>query len=112
MVRAGTLLPLLPPDVDTLADYGKQPSVVHLSDRRDEIRLLAWPAGESQANASGTLFRSSTRSSGWRLAVGRRGLRSLEIEAVLDARPRQVRWNGRVIKQRAWSFSEECCVCG
>ena len=44
-MRAGAVLPLLSPDVRTLAAYGR--GVVHLRDREGERRLLAWPRGAS-----------------------------------------------------------------
>ena len=38
LVRAGAVLALLPPDVDTLADYGAgTPGLVRLADRRDAL---------------------------------------------------------------------------
>src|SRR5215208_7863583 len=40
LARAGTILPLLPADVDTLAPYGGK-DVVKLADRYDRLRLLA-----------------------------------------------------------------------
>ena len=47
LARAGAVLPLLSPDVDTLADYGEAapPGVVRLADRRDRLHLLAFPRG-------------------------------------------------------------------
>jgi len=52
LVRAGTILPLLPPDVDTLADYGAgTPGLVRLADRLDQLALLAFPRGRSQSRA-------------------------------------------------------------
>src|SRR5262245_8289751 len=46
-VRAGAVLPLLPADVDTLADYGTAPDLVKLADRRDRLELLAFPRGRT-----------------------------------------------------------------
>ena len=46
LVRAGTVLPLLPPDVDTLAAYGGgSEDIVGLRERADRIDLLAFPRG-------------------------------------------------------------------
>lgn len=51
-VRAGAVLPLLPPDVDTLADYGAgTPGLVRLADRLDQLELIAFPRGASSARA-------------------------------------------------------------
>ncbi len=41
-VRAGTCLPLLPPNVDTLAEVGDGPGLVHLSDREGRERILGF----------------------------------------------------------------------
>ncbi len=43
LARAGSVLPLLPADVDTLAPYGR--GLVHLRDRRGRLNLLAFPRG-------------------------------------------------------------------
>ena len=43
LARAGSVLPLLPADVDTLAPYGRD--LVHLRDRRGRLSLLAFPRG-------------------------------------------------------------------
>jgi hypothetical protein len=42
-VRAGAVIPMLPADVSTLSDFGAG-NVVRLADRRDQMRLLAFPA--------------------------------------------------------------------
>jgi alpha-glucosidase (family GH31 glycosyl hydrolase) len=55
LIKAGSVLPLLPPDVDTLADYGT--GVVHLRDRRNAMTLLAFPRGttKSRFNTTGVV---------------------------------------------------------
>ena len=42
-VRAGAQIPMLPPDVFTLAEHGTDPAIVHLSDRIAETRVLSFP---------------------------------------------------------------------
>lgn len=42
-VRAGARIPLLPADVQTLAEYGNDPGIVHLSDRAGAVRVLQFP---------------------------------------------------------------------
>ena len=42
-VRAGAQIPVLPPDVFTLAEHGTDPAIVHLSDRIDQTRVLSFP---------------------------------------------------------------------
>ena len=54
LVRAGTVLPLLPPDVDTLAAYGGgSEDIVGLRERADRIDLLAFPRGRRAARFYG-----------------------------------------------------------
>jgi hypothetical protein len=48
-VRAGALIPLLDPDVQTLTGYGT--GVVHLADRAGRMSLVGWPVrGESRTS--------------------------------------------------------------
>ena len=53
LARAGTLLPLLTPDVDTLAAYGDRAPAVSLRERADRRVLLAFPRGRSVGTARG-----------------------------------------------------------
>ena len=48
LVRGGAVLPLLPPDVDTLAEYGGA-GITKLSDRADRLELIAFPRGDSSS---------------------------------------------------------------
>ena len=77
LARAGTLLPLLPPDVDTLADVGRQRGLVRLDDRLGELRLLAWPRGRSSASLADGVTATSSEKTGrmWRLRIGAGDLR-------------------------------------
>ena len=43
LVRAGAHIPMLPPDVFTLAEHGTDPAIVHLSDRINQTRVLSFP---------------------------------------------------------------------
>ncbi len=45
-VEAGAVIPMLWPDVFTLAEYGDDPEIVHASDRNDLLHVLAFPRGE------------------------------------------------------------------
>jgi alpha-glucosidase (family GH31 glycosyl hydrolase) len=49
LARAGTILPLLPSDVDTLAGNGSDPGLVNVGERDGIVELLAFPRGESRA---------------------------------------------------------------
>jgi hypothetical protein len=46
LVRAGALIPMLDPAVDTLTGYGE--GVVHLADRARRITIVGWPSGTSR----------------------------------------------------------------
>src|SRR5262249_54938377 len=67
LARRGTLLALLPPDVDTLSDYGDAKGLVHIGDRAGEMSLLAWPRGDSSATfgADGEKLTSTEGSASW-----------------------------------------------
>ena len=45
LARAGTLLALLPPDVDTLADYGDRSAATSLAEAAGRRVLIAFPRG-------------------------------------------------------------------
>ena len=46
LVRAGALIPMLDPAVETLTGYGD--GVVHLGDRANRITIVGWPSGRSK----------------------------------------------------------------
>ena len=99
LVRAGAVIPMLPPDVETLTDYGD--GVVHLRDR-DGRRLLAFPRGSS----SGAGYRSVEGAKAWRLTVSDSQTRTYRLQASLATlkrpfRPCSVRVGGRRVK---WSY--------
>jgi hypothetical protein len=100
-IRDGTLLPLLPADVATLASYGT--GVVHLKDRAGQLHLLAWPHRTSSALALGTQLRSVLGARSWKLTVSRRRAR-IDIEAALAWKPTNLTWNGRQLNSRLWSY--------
>jgi hypothetical protein len=84
LARAGTLLPLLPPDVDTLASYGDRAPAVSLRERRGRRVLLAFPRGRSAAGLEdGGMLRSREGRGEWRLSIRSRRTRRWEVEASL-----------------------------
>jgi alpha-glucosidase (family GH31 glycosyl hydrolase) len=111
LVRAGAVLPLLPPEVDTLADYGESsPELVKLADRRDALQLLAFPRGFSHARfyEDGRLF-SLEGLRRWELVIHGGGVREFELQASLATllrpfEPCSVRWRGRELPAEAWSY--------
>jgi alpha-glucosidase (family GH31 glycosyl hydrolase) len=108
MARAGTLLTLLPPDVDTLADYGDRAATTSLNESQGRRVLLAFPRGASSARLEdGGLMRSRERPGEWSLSIRSQRRRSWKIEAALGTLRRPLRVcavsasGGRV---RAWRF--------
>jgi alpha-glucosidase len=118
VVRAGAVLPLLPPDVDTLADYGDAaPGFVRLADRRDQLMLLAFPRGQTAARmfvgAEG--FRSRERAGGWELSVHGKGRRTYQLQASLATleqpfEPCAVEWRGAPLPGSAWHWDGATAV--
>jgi alpha-glucosidase (family GH31 glycosyl hydrolase) len=108
-VRAGALLPLLPADVDTLADFGSGAAdVVRLEDRRGERTLLAFPRGSSRARLEQGSLESRELASGWQLAIAAPNTR-WTIEASLATlerpfAPCAVTWQGAPVPATRWSY--------
>ncbi len=110
--KAGTLLPLLPADVETLADYADK-GHVGLDDRRDRLHVLAFPRGKSSArfNGGGQL-RSTETQRGWKLRIGADRRLRLDVEASLATlkrpfRPRTVKVDGRELARSRWSYDRK-----
>ena len=88
LVRAGAVIPLLPPDVDTLSDYGAG-HLVTLADRQGARDLLAFPA---PGRWRGTLGAGETMSSiatatTWTLHLDTVRSRTYAVQASLAALP-------------------------
>jgi alpha-glucosidase (family GH31 glycosyl hydrolase) len=113
-VRAGAVLPLLPSDVDTLADYGDPATgLVKLNDRSDALVLLAFPRGLSKAHLFSRRERVRSGAGGgqWELKIDARRQRTWEIHAALSAMehpfaPCSVTWNGKPLAEGDWSYDE------
>ncbi len=110
LARAGTLLPLLAPDVDTLADYGRGGGAVRLRDRAGRMRLLAFPRGSSSARMGlrGRLSSVEGRRR-WRLSLRGERRRRYELQASLRTLrrpfvPMAVAVNGRRVARRTWRY--------
>ena len=86
LARAGTLLSLLPPDVDTLARYGDRAPAVSLGERAGRRVVLAFPRGRSTARLEdGGRLRSREGAGEWSLEIRSRRSRRWTIEASLAA---------------------------
>jgi alpha-glucosidase (family GH31 glycosyl hydrolase) len=100
-VRRGAILPLLSPDVATLAGYGN--GIVHLRDRLDRLRLLVFPHGTSRGRAfERDRFTSVARRGSWRLVLRGTRARRYEVEAALGFRPCRVTVDGRPLARDGW----------
>ena len=111
LARAGTILTLLPPDVDTLARTGRAPGLVHAADRGGRRVVVAFPRGRGrQAFGRGEAWSShELRGGGWRLAVRARRARTYVVQAALTTlrqrlRPRTVLVDGRPLRASRWRF--------
>lgn len=111
-VRAGSVLPLLPSDVDTLASYvPTDETIVTLAARADQLRLLAFPRGRSRARFyQRDVVRSSERAGGWDLVIRGTQPRRYQLDASLATlkqpfAPCAVEWNGVALPEDAWSYA-------
>jgi alpha-glucosidase (family GH31 glycosyl hydrolase) len=110
-VRAGAVLPMLPPDVDTLADYGAgAPCLVRLADRTRALQLLAFPRGTTEGRF-GTRGRygSVEAPRTWTLVVRAEHRSTVMLEASMHTLqspfdPCSVSVNRRRLPDDAWSF--------
>jgi alpha-glucosidase (family GH31 glycosyl hydrolase) len=117
LVRAGAVLPLLPPSVDSLSTYANDdPELVSLADKRDSLRLLAFPRGRSGAGIyGGDRLRSIETRAGWRLAIRGSARRRYRLQASLAAlrdrfRPCSIELDGRELPSRRWSYDRRTRV--
>jgi alpha-glucosidase (family GH31 glycosyl hydrolase) len=110
LVRAGAVIPLLPPDVDTLADLDEARGVVQLRDRRRRLTLLAFPRGSlDRVLAPGVRVRAREHRRGWDLRLRARRTHSYRLTASLATlrrrfRPCHVTLRGRPLARRAWRY--------
>jgi sulfoquinovosidase len=116
LARAGTLLPLLPADVETLSEHGTDPGIVHLRDRRDRMTVLAFPRGQSTAAFNeGERLSSREVRGAWRLRIEGKRRRLYRVEASLATlrtpiEPCRLRLGRRTLPRRAWSYDREARV--
>jgi hypothetical protein len=110
-IRAGAVLAMLPPDVDTLADYGEgAPGLVRLADRSRAIYLLAFPSGSSEGRfGTRGRYRSTEQPGRWTLTARAERRSRVTLQASLHTlaapfEPCSVRMNGRPLPSGAWSF--------
>ena len=113
LVRAGALIPLLPADVDTLAEVGRDaPGIVSRGERSATRRILAFPRGNSSAGLDGGRLASTERLGGprrWTLEIHSARNRTWEIEASMTALrrpfvPCELTVGGEPLASRGWSY--------
>ncbi len=115
LARAGAILPLLPPRVDTLADdYGKGVRGLDtLSESSRKLRLLAFPRGDSTARFNeGEKLRSTEARGAWRLAVDGDVRRTYRLHASLETLrdpfvPCAVERDGHELAAKQWSYDRQ-----
>jgi hypothetical protein len=110
LARAGAVIPLLSPDVQTLSPYGGK-DVVHLADRSDRLRLLAFPRGRTSAalGDEGDRAVSDEAPGRWTLTIDGSRTRQYRVQAGLGALrhrlvPCRVTVDGRPLPRSAWSY--------
>jgi alpha-glucosidase (family GH31 glycosyl hydrolase) len=111
LVEAGAVLVMLAPDVFTLAEHGTDASIVNLSDR-DELRVLAFPRGESRGRffAAGS-YTSQELLKAWSLVLAGDRERTVQLQASLAtlAEPFaacSVTLDGSALPETDWSYDD------
>jgi alpha-glucosidase (family GH31 glycosyl hydrolase) len=115
-IEAGAVIPMLAPDVFTLAEYGDGPAIVHASDRDGLLHVLAFPRGET----SGTFYDDGTWTSieddvNWTLVLDNGREREIHLEATMLTRITPVSVCGvslddTPLPDGAWSFDETTAI--
>jgi alpha-glucosidase (family GH31 glycosyl hydrolase) len=111
LARAGAVLPLLDPDVDTLAPYRGR-GVVSLDERRDRMTLLAFPRGRWTGRFGRRGRLGSTegrRARRWVLSITGERATTYTVRAAMRTmrrtfRPRRVTVDGRRLSRRRWRY--------
>jgi alpha-glucosidase (family GH31 glycosyl hydrolase) len=107
-VRAGSVLPLLPADTDSLSPYSAQ-GVTSLATNAKHYRLLAFPAAATRvarlsANAGDTVT-SRLKGGVWTLKIHGTTSRSYNIQAPL-AKACSVKVGGKPLDKAVWSVKD------
>jgi alpha-glucosidase (family GH31 glycosyl hydrolase) len=101
LARAGTILPLLPPEVDTLTSYGRKRGLVHLRDRVRRMTLIAFPRGSTRAEIGpGEVVRSTQLRKRWHLVVSGKRTRRYSLQASLP-------FDACSVDRGKWSYSRK-----
>ncbi len=116
VVRAGAVIPLLAPDVDTLTRLGYARGLVHAADREGSRQLLAFPRGRTRgALGVGERWSSAEGRAAWRLGIAGRRTRRYALQASLSTlahpfEPCSVRIGRRTLPRRSWRYDRRTRV--
>jgi len=111
-VQAGAIIPMLSPDVFTLADYGDDPGIIHASDRDHLLHVLAFPRGETSGAFYDDGSWTSIEGNGtWDLTLDNDRERTIHLEASTRtlAEPFDVcgvSLDGSALSDGDWSYDE------
>ncbi|MGD8317972.1 MAG: glycoside hydrolase family 31 protein [Myxococcales bacterium] len=109
-VRVGAVIPMLWPDVFTLAEFGDDPEIVHASDRDDRLHVLAFPRGETAGSFYADERWTSIEGDGrWTLTLQNRRERTIHLEASMRTLDQpfdvcSVSLDGTPIAEQDWSY--------
>ncbi len=112
LVEAGAIIPMLSPDVFTLAEYGADPEIIHASDRDHLLHVLAFPRGETTGTFYDDGTWTSTEAEGsWTLGLNNSKERTIHLEASMStlAQPFDVcdvSLDGTALLEDDWSYDE------
>jgi alpha-glucosidase (family GH31 glycosyl hydrolase) len=114
LVRAGALIPLLPPEVDTLSAYGDGPgaTAISLGERALERRLLAFPRGRTSSAVGahdGHLTSHEQGGGRWTVRFATKAPLRWQLQASLATLERpfvpcSVRLDDRPLRRGDWNF--------
>ena len=115
-VRAGGVIPMLAPDVYTLAEHGDDPSIVRWVDRADQLHLFAFPRGSTQGRFYESGSYESVEAPGrWRLRIEDVEPRTVYLQASLATleepfEPCVVELGGRELDEAEWRYDADSGV--
>lgn len=110
LVAAGAVLPMLSPDVFTLAEYGDDPAIIHASDRDDVLHVLAFPRGETTGSFYDDGSWTSAEGDGvWQLTLEGSRSRTIQLEAFMGTLQEAfdvctVSLDGTALPETDWSY--------
>jgi len=109
-VETGSVIPMLSPDVFTLAEYGTDPAIIHASDRDDYLHVLAFPRGETSGRFYDDGTWTSIEADGrWTLTLENDHERTIDLEVSTRTLSTPfdvcgVNLNGAPLPEEAWSY--------